>query len=67
MLRQAEMSFFGEVRAEVKCVQGVTVGVVFARNIVAFVSVFFAVTEKRLMYAWMYWRLEKFGFSGLTG
>ena len=40
------MSFFGEIRAEVKCVQGVTVGVVFARDIVAFVSVFVAGTGK---------------------
>ena len=41
-LGQAEMSF-DEIRAEVKCAQGVAVGgVVFARNIIAFVSVFFA-------------------------
>ena len=46
MLRQVEMSFFGEIRAEVKCVQGVAVGVVFARDIVAFVSVFFVDTGK---------------------
>ena len=61
------MSFFGEIRADVKCVQGVAVGVVFALDIVAFVSVSLPVPEKRLMYAWMYWRLAKFGFSGLTG
>ena len=67
MLRQVEMFFFGEIRAEVKCVQGVAVGVVFASDIVAFVSVFFAGSEKRLMYAWMYLLLLKFGFSGLTG
>ena len=46
MLRQVEMSFFGEIRAEVKCVQGIAVGVVFARDIVAFVSVFFASFRK---------------------
>ena len=40
------MSFFGEIRVEVKCVQGVAVGVVFVRDIVAFVSVFFAVSDK---------------------
>ena len=47
MLRQVEMSFFGVIRAEVKCVHGVTVGVVFARDIVALVSVFFAGTGKQ--------------------
>ena len=67
MLRQVEMFFFGEIRAEVKCVQGIAVGVVFARDIVDFVSVFFTDSEKRLMYAWMDWRLAKFDFSGLTG
>ena len=40
------MSFFGEIWAEVKCVQGVAVGVVFACDIVAFVSVFFAGSGK---------------------
>ena len=46
MLRQVEMSFVGEIRAEVKCVQGVAVRVVIARDIVAFVSVFFVDTGK---------------------
>ena len=40
------MFFFGEIRAEVKCVQGVAVGVVFERDIVAFVSVFCAGSGK---------------------
>ena len=61
------MSFFGKIRAEVKCVQGVAVEVVFARDIVAFVSVSLPVPEKRRMYAWMCWRLAKLGFSGMTG
>ena len=46
MLRQVEMSFFGEIRVVVKCVQGVTVELVFARDIVTFVSVFFTGTGK---------------------
>ena len=46
MLRQVEMSLFGEIQAEDKCVQGIAIGVFFTRDIVAFVSVLFAGSEK---------------------
>ena len=67
MLRQLEMSFFGEIRAEVKCVECVAVWVVFARDIVAFVSGFFAGSGKEAHVCLDVLAVGKFGFSGLTG
>ena len=43
---QVKESFFGKIRSDVKGVQRVAFGVIFARNVVAFVSVFFAGSGK---------------------
>ena len=45
---------------------GVTVGVVFARDIVAFVSVFFAGTGKEAHVCMDVLAVDKFDFIGLT-
>ena len=53
MLGQVEMFLFGDILADVKCVQGIAVGVVFTYKIVPSSRFSLPVPENRLMYAWM--------------